>query len=144
MKEEGNGQGITRCDKSAVSWQGKDRPRAKGKADEEASKGQMMQGGHTRCPCTLQLFQMHAKPTFVALGAPSARASGSSLDLAKLTLARPSVSNTTMTLPVSPCALAFSPVRTACMHSRQGVITICQMMGFSAGTASQLACPLHV
>ena len=62
-----------------------------------------------------------SKQTLDSLGAPSARASGSSLDLARLTLARPSVSSTTMTLPVSPCALAFSPVRTACMMTSNSI-----------------------
>ena len=47
------------------------------------------------------------------LGASGARASGSSLLLARLTLARPSVQHTTMTRPTSPEDIALSPTRVA-------------------------------
>ena len=51
-------------------------------------------------------------------GAPSARASGSSLLLARLTLARPSVSSTIWMRPQSPLCCAFSAVRIACAPVR--------------------------
>lgn len=53
--------------------------------------------------------------SWVGLGAPSAMASGSSFDLPRLTLARPSVSSTIMMRPQSPLVCALIAVRTACM-----------------------------
>ena len=53
----------------------------------------------------------HCKLTAEGL---SLAASGSSLLLARLTLARPSVSSTTMTRPTLPCCLALVATRMVC------------------------------
>ena len=68
-------------------------------------------------PSAFSLFAMSSTSSlswsWVGLGASSARASGSSFDLARLTLALPSVNRTTMIRPTSPPCRACVPNLTA-------------------------------
>ena len=140
-EEEGSGQEKPGCKTSAVRWQGKDGCRAKGKADVEASEGQMMQGGPTRCLSALQ-FPRCMQADLCCLGGPLCQSIRILIRLGQADIS-PAIceqdnhhsASVSLRLGIQACA--------HCLHACQHGITICAKYD-PVSSALQLPDPLHV